>query len=595
MQNSVDGSSRSRAELLALSLSTPEDARLYTRLLEEYDYNITLADDRIHVDTFYTSKAGVAIAATTGTISAISSFIIIYLMYKSKKGFKQSVYHRIMLGMSFSDIIVSLAIAFTTLPMPKDMIYRQFEGLLVRGNVSTCTIQGFFFILGGSCTGAYICSLLLYYLFSIRYKKTEEEIAKRIEPWLHAIPIIYGISISSSLVFFEALNPTPFESWCTAMTIPYWCPDRPDDNSCLLRSKREAYIVHHIMGFFFIIIVVVSIGSLILIIVGTYEQESLLKFYLKAVGPMSRDRDRVRLDYEYTWAISKQALTYFFVYASTNSFPVITLFFGKYNLGTGAFPVFHLILRPLQGFFNLLIFSYHKVDNIQRAVPGTGFSTALHQVYFPSSTEETPEFIISSLSIVHFDLKRKTVVPEGAADDMDIVGNADVASVVYPSSTGYDAEIRVGPQEEHPRAFYASIAEKLRMPVKKSTDPPEDSLSRSDSHDLSGFSGGGSSTKKGDQSLPRSGKISTDPAGNSLSRSDSHDLSGFSGGGSSKKKGDQSFSRSGLSTTHNVDTFEENDISYASPGVASSIAGDSIFSVITGALSFGVEKGGKKK
>jgi len=552
MQNSVDSSSRSSAELLvALSLSAPEE----TRLLEEFIITL-LADDRIHVDTFYTSKAGVAIAATTGTISAISSFIIIYIMYKSKQGFKQSVYHRIVLGMSFSDIIVSVAIAFTTLPMPKDMIYRQFEGLLIRGNISTCTAQGFFFILGGSCTATYIASLMLYYLFSIRYKKTEEEIAKRIEPWLHAIPIIYSILISSSLVAFEALNPTPFECWCTAMTIPYWCPSTPNDNSCILRTKREAYIVHHIMGAFFILIVVVSIGSLAMIILGTYEQESLLKYYLQSIDRVSRDNsdraDRVRLDYQYTRAISKQALAYFVAYASVNIFPVITLFSGKTNLGTGAFPVFHLILRPLQGFFNLLIFSYHKVDNIQRAVPGTGFSTALRQVFFLWPTEETPEFIVSSLSIVRRDFERKTGDPEGGGD-MDIVGNFAVAnSVVPPSSTGDDAEVNVEPKQEKQPVFYASIADNIRNQRTKSNDPAGDSLSRSDSHDLSGFTIGGGSTKEGDQSLSR------------------------------------------FTTTH-TDTFEENDISYASPEGASSTAGDSRFSFISSALSFGVKKGDQKK
>jgi hypothetical protein len=552
MQNSVDGSiwSSSAEVLVALSLSAPEEIRL----LEEFIITL-LADDRIQVDTFYTSKAGVAIAATTGTISAISSFIIIYIMYKSKQGFKKSVYHRIMLGMSISDIIVSVAIAFTTLPMPKDMIYRQFEGLLVRGNISTCTAQGFFFMLGGSCTAAYIASLMLYYLFSIRYKKSEEEIAKRFEPWLHAIPIIYSISISSSLVAFEALNPTPFECWCTAMTIPYWCPSTPNDDSCILRAKRGAYIVHHIMSVFFILIVVVSIGSLAMIISGTYEQEKLLKFYLQSVDRASRvNSDRVRFDYQDTWAISKQALAYFVAYASVNIFPVITLFLGKTNLGTGAFPVFHLILRPLQGFFNLLIFSYHKVDNIQRAVPGTGFSTALHQVFFPSPTEETPEFIVSSLSIVRRDFERNTGDPEGGGN-MDILENVVANSVIPPSSTGDDAEVHVGPKVEEQAVYYPLVADKIRNQRTKSNDPAGDSLSRNDSHDLSVFTRGDGGTKEGGQSL----------------------------------------SRSGLITTTHTDTFEENDISYASPGPPSSTAGDSRFSFISGALSFGVEKGDQKR
>jgi hypothetical protein len=155
---------------------------------------------------------------------------------------------------------------------------------------------------------------------------------------------------------------------------------------------------------------------------------------------------------------------------------------------------------------------------------------------------------------VRRDFERNTGDPEGGGN-MDILENVVANSVIPPSSTGDDAEVHVGPKVEEQAVYYPLVADKIRNQRTKSNDPAGDSLSRNDSHDLSGFTRGDGGTKEGGQSL----------------------------------------SRSGLITTTHTDTFEENDISYASPGPPSSTAGDSRFSFISGALSFGVEKGDQKR
>lgn len=72
-----------------------------------------------------------------------------------------SVYHRIMFGMSFFDIVQSLAMAFTTLPMPTYMIYDQFE--------DSRKAQGFMFLIGSMTATTYNAMLCLYYLCALRY------------------------------------------------------------------------------------------------------------------------------------------------------------------------------------------------------------------------------------------------------------------------------------------------------------------------------------------------------------------------------------------------------------------------------------------
>ena len=71
-------------------------------------------------NSFYFTKAGFIIPTVTGSISCLSSLTIIAFILRSKSN---TIYHRIMFGLSSADIITSLAIALTTLPMPKDVIY----------------------------------------------------------------------------------------------------------------------------------------------------------------------------------------------------------------------------------------------------------------------------------------------------------------------------------------------------------------------------------------------------------------------------------------------------------------------------------------
>lgn len=79
-----------------------------------------------------------------------------------------SVYHRIMFGMSFFDIVQSLAMAFTTLPMPTCMIYDQFEGLII-GTEDSRKAHGFMFLIGSMTATTYNAMLCLYYLCALRY------------------------------------------------------------------------------------------------------------------------------------------------------------------------------------------------------------------------------------------------------------------------------------------------------------------------------------------------------------------------------------------------------------------------------------------
>ena len=379
--------------------------------LSDYDpelYNITLADERTHLETVYTSVVGVSIAATTGACSSFCSLVIMYLILKSRSKLS-TIYHRLIFCLSIYEVIISIAIAFTTLPMPKDMIYNQFNGLIL-GNTSTCSAQGFLFILGAQSAGLYNSFLMVYYLLSIRYQMPDANISKLVEPLMHAYTTAFGFSISISLLVFDAYNPTPYDVWCTAITYPYWCPGS-QDQACLIRGSRSSYHVRNIMLLHNILSATVVLSSLCLVIWTIYSQERLFVMYRANIISRLRLQETFEQDFYLTKAILKQASAYALSFLLVNIFPFISMVFGRPN--NTFLSIAHLLLRPSQGVFNLLIFLYHKIYNIKRNNRNASLCHAIVDI-FNGSYE--PENAISTIYLVRQDEENKEGVWTGESN-----------------------------------------------------------------------------------------------------------------------------------------------------------------------------------
>jgi hypothetical protein len=189
-------------------------ASLYNRRNEEE--GISTVDEEGHY--VYTEAFGAVVPRFSGSISFFASGLIIYVIFRSPAKLS-TVYHRIMFGMGIADMLTSLAMALTTIPMPRPNISEVvdsygFEGSRY-GNTGTCTAQGFFFMLGGLGTYLYNGTLCFYYACAIAFTMHESNIKKKVEPLLHLIPVGLGIVITSYPIFTEMYNPTPGSSWCT--------------------------------------------------------------------------------------------------------------------------------------------------------------------------------------------------------------------------------------------------------------------------------------------------------------------------------------------------------------------------------------------
>jgi len=129
------------------------------------------------------------ILSSSAIVSVAASILLIIIIFRSPKGTKIT-YNRLLLGMSISDIFYSLGMATFGVVVPSDQNYRQWNA---RGSHATCDAFGFMFALGVFMGLCYMCSLNLYYLALIRYNKTDSYIARKIERWLHAVPILIGL------------------------------------------------------------------------------------------------------------------------------------------------------------------------------------------------------------------------------------------------------------------------------------------------------------------------------------------------------------------------------------------------------------------
>jgi hypothetical protein len=147
----------------------------------------------------------------TGSLSFLGSSYIIYDVVKNKKLAK--VHHRILFGMSLSDLVASFCTVLGRVPATRgDEVFPGY------GSQPFCTAQGFFYQTILSVI-AYNFSLSLYYLLLIRYNLCERTM-KRLEAVMHVFSFsVFPISafvllVSDSSRFPDIDRVSCSQAWC---------------------------------------------------------------------------------------------------------------------------------------------------------------------------------------------------------------------------------------------------------------------------------------------------------------------------------------------------------------------------------------------
>lgn len=289
-----------------------------------------MADKAYIPDRIAFSKTGIILPAISGTISCLASCLIMITILRSKQN---TNYHRIIFFMSFWDALSSLSIALTTLPMPSDVgtVYN-YAGPSF-GNKYTCQGQAFIILTSVAMVLHSSVMLNMYYLCTMRYHVSNAKFRKYAEPIFLLISIPLSLALPIYLVRNEMLNPTVHESFCNVDVYPHGCLQ--DTSIECIRGGRLGIDMKFLSSLGTIIAIATLIGSMVLI-VHTSCQEKTLE----------------------TQNVASQAFMYIFACILTWGFAAINTMLQQENK---VMSILTFTFFPLQGFFNLLIFMFHKI------------------------------------------------------------------------------------------------------------------------------------------------------------------------------------------------------------------------------------------
>ena len=388
------------------------------------------------LESFHLTYAGFVLPMVTSLISCTSSTMIIFIIINSGQN---TAYHRILFLISFFDIITSLAIGAGTIPMPKDVIY-DFKGPTL-GSSTTCEITGLTFVLGNGVGISMTSVLNIYYVCVLRFKISEQRFKRRIEPIIVFFAITAPVAATILTLFKKQLiNPNPYESYCTIASYPFHCNDPSYPELECIRgvggAKRARIAVFSILGSSFLVLLA-TMSTIIGIVSRPYKDS------IRTVSKKSHNSTTFSEGSEAVRAVSEKQRNPSMLSeesetphpSSTNALHALTkeviiqasLYIGAFLLtwvwliisyvrlpGRNSYigdnevaQVMKAIFQPLQGFYNLMIFLYHKIYNLQKTTQAD-FLEALKIIF--TSPKEVPQERITNLTGVYADMMRRKMM-----------------------------------------------------------------------------------------------------------------------------------------------------------------------------------------
>ncbi len=387
------------------------------------------------VNAYMFSNAAWIIPTVTGSVSTVSSILIISVILRSSQESRFTSYHIIMLFMSFWDAIASIGMALTTIPMPSDIqdVY-PFSGKSF-GNIGTCRAQGFLIFLGTIMVITSSCALNIYYLCAMRYNMAEDKIKRKVLPIMLVVCTLSSVVIAFVALKKDHFSPKPLKGFCTIGHEFYPtntnCAIHDHDNDALeeddnknttsdcfrwVPEDSEPASDGFIITTFVIVCFFVIVSSLVVLVFTFFKEELYIRRSMR-ITRRSRMVRRLRYStnsrnsgtFSRTRAVLLQAFMYVTAFTLTHVWFLILFFVHVQTPGNGdgRLPKFHeyvviaaWIFRPLQGFFNAMIFIYQKAYSLCRANRRRRlrlFPDAIKEVIISPST--VPTLLISGMEI----------------------------------------------------------------------------------------------------------------------------------------------------------------------------------------------------
>lgn len=335
----------------------------------------TSSDDVELEDTYVGLSEGRSIAYYItfiffSLLSLFGSLSICYMTFRGKKA--NQLYHRLVLGLSIADIVFSCGLLAQPFLIPTG------TGAFAIGNRQTCTFSGLLTLCIFSPL-MYNVALGIYYLWTMRYRKSDHEISKMLEPYVHIMAFLVPIVLGIWPLLDGAFNLDPYVGVCLFYPYPQTCIDDKDPSDCL-RGKHYLLIYNIIFALYLIM----GIGLLLCI--------CLFYWTIRQVGmafhsEFDADGSIAAQQKQRLYAVRRQALCYFAAVVNTNVWMVMLFYiqdiFGRDD--EDGIPYFLCMLGiasfwPLQGFFNWIIHVRPRVLHWKEARPEKSWFWAYQQV-----------------------------------------------------------------------------------------------------------------------------------------------------------------------------------------------------------------------
>jgi len=303
-----------------------------------------------------------------------SLLIVMHVIYGRQK---RNTHHRLLMGMSVCDLIVSMAFLLGTWPMPRGspMAYD------ARGNIATCNFQGFMAQFG-LAVPLYNCTLSFYYLFKIRYGWSWRFIERMVEPVLHAVPIVIGLSTAMAGLFLKQYNNDNWE--CYISPYPLNCKEswtNGGKTTCIRGDNASIYRWMFYGAELWLAIVLVSINMFLVYRSVARQEASSRRFDMTASTRSFKHSKRVAM----------QGYWYCGAFYLAWIFPTITRIT---QLVVGDATPFALLFInalfvPIQGFFNFLVYIHPRWPGIRESLRRNRSTLGLVRRMFRSSSSST--------------------------------------------------------------------------------------------------------------------------------------------------------------------------------------------------------------
>lgn len=293
--------------------------------------------------------------------------------YCSVAALQESMYLRLMLGLSCLDILSSLGhVAFGSWTVPSEVDF-VFAAKTTEKNWAWCQAGAFFVhqMLGTTLYSAY---LAIFFALSIRYEVREEWMAKYLESWMHTTAILFPTvtgAIAVSKDYFSPLHVIPGTSWFEYY--PPGCED-VDLESCLRVSSPLMALfcgAIPIVGS-----VLVSIVCMILLVQKVRQTEQLQEQPPQPLTTTTAPSPPVLPppQHKNTKSATLQALLYIGVFFLTYFALFVLQIMIQSNLSETAdnrtvwfvFAFGVKLFVPLQGALNAFVFWYQRIDSAQQ-------------------------------------------------------------------------------------------------------------------------------------------------------------------------------------------------------------------------------------